>query len=120
MYGFIILTAVAMAIAAGWLAQIVIGKRRMMEVNWPQAGAVGLIATGIGVLVSTLVYGRLSGFGPLGLAIAVVGAFVIEAIWISSADKERHEERERQKEMTPEGLPGHHQPQHHPKKKKRR
>ena len=120
MYGFLILSALAIAFAAGWVAQLTVGHRRMTEVNWGQVGVVGIIATGISVVVSTIVEGELSGFGPLGLVLAIVMAFVVQAIWTATEEKRRHEEREHERELTPEGLPGHHQPKKRRPAKRRR
>ncbi len=50
---------------------------------------------------------------------AIGSAAVIQYVLSSREATEHAEERHREQELTPEGLPGHHQPKKHPAKKKR-
>ena len=120
MYLLIALFAMfGVALAAGWVAQLLVGHRR--RVDWTQAGWVGLLGTAIAGGIAWLVAGRFSlVFSVTGLLLAILVSFVIETIVVRRAAEERHEEREREKELTPEGLPGHHQPKKRSAKKKRR
>ena len=107
------------ALAAGWVAQLLVGKGG--RIDWPQAGWVGLLGTAIAGGIAWLVGGKFGMvFSVVGLGLAILVSFLIETIVIKRESEERRERRHRAKELTPEGLPGHHQPQRHPKKKKRR
>jgi mannitol-specific phosphotransferase system IIBC component len=107
------------ALAAGWVAQLLVGRRG--RVDWTQAGWVGLLGTAIAGVIAWLVDGEFGMvFSAAGLLLAIAVSFVIETIVVRRAAESRHEERQHQKELTPEGLPGHHQPKKRTSKKKRR
>jgi hypothetical protein len=107
------------ALGTGWVAQLLLGKGR--RVNWTQAFWVGLAGMGVAVLLAWLVdRDRGTTFGGVGFLVAIAAAFVIQWIVGGREAKEEAVERQHRRELTPEGLPGHHQPQHHPKRKKRR
>ena len=108
-----------MALGTGWAAQLLVGKGR--RIDWTQAFWVGLAGMGLAALIGYLL-DKHAGmtFGVAGFLVAIVSAAVIQ--WfLSSREAAVHaEERHREQELTPEGLPGHHQPKkHHPKKKRR-
>jgi hypothetical protein len=106
------------ALAAGWVAQLLVGKRA--RVDWTQAGWVGLVGTAIAGGIAWLVEGSFGlVFSVTGLLLAILVSFVIETIVVRREAEVRHEEREHEKELTPEGLPGHHQPKRRAKKKRR-
>ena len=106
------------ALGAGWVAQLFVGKGG--RVNWPQAGWVGLLGTAIAGGIAWLVGGKFGMvFSLVGFALAILVSFLIETIVVKREKQERHEEREHERQLTPDGLPGHHQPQKHPKKKRR-
>ena len=108
------------ALAAGWVAQLLVGRGR--HINWTEAGRVGLLGTAIAGSIAWLVDGKFGAvFSIAGLLLAVGVSFVIQLFVARGDRKEAREERHEEKELTPEGLPGHHQPKpHHPKKKRRR
>ena len=108
-----------MALGTGWAAQLLVGKGR--RIDWTQAFWVGLAGMGLAALIGYLL-DKDAGttFGVAGFLVAIVSAAVIQ--WfLSSREAAVHaEERHHEQELTPEGLPGHHQPKkHHPKKKRR-
>jgi mannitol-specific phosphotransferase system IIBC component len=106
------------ALAAGWVAQLLVGKR---PIDWTQAGWVGLVGTAIAGGIAWLLDRHVGTvFSVAGLLLAILVSFVIESIVVRREVAERHEVREQERELTPEGLPGHHQPKKHPKKRKRR
>ena len=107
------------AMGTGWVAQLLLG--RSGRINWAQAFWVGLAGmAGAGVVGWLLDRSIGWTFGVSGFLVAIAIAFAIQAIVSSREAAAVREEHHREKELTPEGLPGHHQPQHHPKKKKRR
>jgi hypothetical protein len=57
-------------------------------------------------------------FGIAGFLVVIAAAIVIQLIVGSRHAAEVAEEHHREKELTPEGLTGHHQPQKHKKKKR--
>jgi len=105
------------ALAAGWVAQLLVGKR---PIDWPQAGWVGLLGTAIAGVIAWLFDRHFATvFSITGLILATLVSFVIESIVVRREVAERREERHREHELTPEGLPGHHQPKKRAKKKRR-
>jgi hypothetical protein len=120
MYLLIILFAMfGVALAAGWVAQLLVGRGG--RIDWTQAGWVGLLGTAIAGAIARLVAGEFGlVFSVWGLVLAISVSFVIQLIVGRAQAAERHEERERERELTPEGLPGHHQPKKRSSKKRRR
>ena len=108
------------AMGTGWVAQLLTG-RRSGRIDWTQAFWVGVAAMGIAWLVGWLLDHKVgTTFGVAGFIVAIAAAFVIQLVLNARQTEVRAEERHREKERTPEGLPGHHQPQKHRSKKKRR
>ena len=107
------------AMGTGWVAQLLVGKGR--RIDWTQAFWVGLAGMGLAALVGYLLdkhAGKTFGFA--GFLVAVGTAAVIQFILSGREAEERAEERHHEQELTPEGLPGHHQPKKRPAKKKKR
>ena len=107
------------ALGTGWVAQLLVGKGR--RIDWTQAFWVGLAGMGLAALVGYLLdrhFGKTFGFA--GFLVAIGTAAVIQLVLSGRASEAHAEEHHREKELTPEGLPGHHQPKKHPAKKKRR
>ena len=114
MFGFF-----GIALGTGWVAQLLVG--RSGRINWTQAFWVGLAGMGVAGLIGYLVdndTGRTFGF--VGFLVAVGASFGIQSVLSSREAKVRREERHHERELSPEGLTGHHQPKKHPAKKKRR
>lgn len=107
------------ALGTGWVAQLLVGKGR--RIDWTQAFWVGLAGMGLAALVGYLLDKRAgTTFGFAGFLVAIGSAAIIQYVLSSREAKGHTEERQHEKELTPEGLPGHHQPKKHPAKKKRR
>jgi len=105
------------ALGTGWIAQVI--TRKHSRVDWPQAFWVGLAAMGVAWLVAWLLDRQVgTTFGVAGFLVAIVAAIVIQLIVGSRQAAAVAEAHHRDKELTPEGLPGHHQPQKHKKKKR--
>jgi phosphotransferase system glucose/maltose/N-acetylglucosamine-specific IIC component len=117
MVALIVLFAMfGVALAAGWVAQLLVGKR---PIDWTQAGCVGLVGTAIAGGIAWLFDRHVATvFSVTGLVLAILVSFVIEWLVVRREVAERREEHHREHELTPEGLPGHHQPKK--RKKKRR
>lgn len=114
----VIFGMVGVALAAGWVAQLLAGVR---PIDWTQAGWVGLLGTAIAGSIAWLLDGEFgSVFSVAGLALAILISFALESYLARKAAAARREQRHHERELTPEGLPGHHQPQQHHAKKKRR
>ncbi len=108
-----------LAMGTGWVAQLLLGKSG--RINWTQAFWVGLAGMGVAWLVGWFLDRSIGlTFGISGFLVAIAGAFVIQWIIGRRETAARVEEHHHEKELTPEGLPGHHQPQRHKSKKKRR
>jgi len=108
-----------MALGTGWAAQLLVGKGR--RIDWTQAFWVGLAGMGLAALIGYLL-DKHAGvtFGVAGFLVAIGSAAVIQWFLSSREAKVHAEERHHEQELTPEGLPGHHQPKKHQPKKKRR
>jgi putative flippase GtrA len=107
------------ALGTGWVAQLLVGKRG--RVDWTQAFWVGLAGMGLATVVGYLL-DKDAGttFGFAGFLVAIGSAAVIQYFLSSREAKEHVEERTHEQQLTPEGLPGHHQPKKHPAKKKKK
>jgi uncharacterized membrane protein YraQ (UPF0718 family) len=107
------------ALGTGWVAQLLTG-RRSGRIDWTQAFWVGVAGMGIAWLVAWLLDRKVgTTFGIAGFIVAIAAAFAIQLVLNAREKEVRAEEHHREKELTPEGLPGHHQPQKHKKKKSR-
>jgi uncharacterized membrane protein YraQ (UPF0718 family) len=117
--GILLFGFFGLAMGTGWVAQLLLGKSK--RINWTQAFWVGLAGLGVAWLVGWLLDRSIGvTFGIAGFLVAIAGAFVIQWIITSRETAARVEEHHHEQELTPEGLPGHHQPQRHKSKKKRR
>jgi uncharacterized membrane protein YraQ (UPF0718 family) len=109
----------AIAMGTGWIAQV-ITRRGSARIDWAQAFWVGLAAMGVAWLVAWLLDRQVgTTFGVAGFLVAIATAVVIQLIVGSRQAAVVAEEHHREKELTPEGLAGHHQPQKRQKKKRR-
>jgi uncharacterized membrane protein YraQ (UPF0718 family) len=107
------------AMGTGWIAQV-LTRKGSGRIDWAQAFWVGLGAMGVAWLVAWLLDRKVgTTFSVAGFLVAIAAAVVIQLIVGSRRTAQVAEEHHREKELTPEGLPGHHQPQKHKKRKKR-
>jgi len=97
------------ALGTGWVAQLLVGKGR--PVDWTQAFWVGVAGMAVATVIGFLV-DRDTGstFGLVGILVAIAAAAVIQSVLTSRAIKQEHDQRAHDKQLTAEGLPGHHQP----------
>lgn len=73
----LILTIIVIGMAAGWVAQLILGR----GTNWGEALIAGLFGSFIGGLLVNLVTGGGLAIRPTGLIGSVVGAVIVLAIW---------------------------------------
>ena len=76
---FLILAFLVIGIAAGWVAQLVLGSRG--RTNWTEAAIAGLAGSFVGGLLTSLLAGDGLEIRPSGLIGSVVGAIVVLLIW---------------------------------------
>jgi predicted lipid-binding transport protein (Tim44 family) len=114
-----LLAMFGVALAAGWVAQLLVGRGD--RIDWTQAGWVGLVGTVIAGVIARLVAGEFGlVFSVWGLLLVIAVSFVVQMIVMRAQRADRRAEREHQRELTPEGLAGHHQPKKRSTKKGRR
>jgi uncharacterized membrane protein YeaQ/YmgE (transglycosylase-associated protein family) len=74
----LILAMIVLGLAAGWVAQLVLGGGR--KIDWQLALVTGLIGSFVGGLLASLVAGDGLRIRPSGLIGSIVGAIVVLAI----------------------------------------
>jgi hypothetical protein len=111
---------VGVALAAGWVAQLLVGRHG--RTDWTEVGWVGLLGTAIAGSIAWLIDGEFGAvFSVAGFLLAIGISFLVMSFVTTRQAAARRAERHRERELTPEGLPGHHQPQqHHPKNKRKK
>jgi len=73
----LILTIIVIGMAAGWLAQQIVGR----GTNWGEALIAGLVGSFIGGLLVSLLTGSGLAIRPTGLIGSVIGAVILLTIW---------------------------------------
>jgi uncharacterized membrane protein YeaQ/YmgE (transglycosylase-associated protein family) len=74
----LILAMIVLGLAAGWVAQLVLGSGR--QIDWQLALITGLIGSFVGGLLASLVAGDGLRIRPSGLIGSILGAIVVLAI----------------------------------------
>jgi uncharacterized membrane protein YeaQ/YmgE (transglycosylase-associated protein family) len=74
----LILAVIVVGLAAGWVAQLVLGKGR--QVDWTMALVTGLVGSFVGGLLASLVAGDGLRIRPSGLIGSILGAIVVLAV----------------------------------------
>jgi len=77
---FLILFIVTLALASGWVAQVILGRTSRQN-NWSEAFVAGLIGSFVGGLLASLIAGDGLEFRPSGVIGSIVGAVIVLAIW---------------------------------------
>jgi uncharacterized membrane protein YeaQ/YmgE (transglycosylase-associated protein family) len=78
---FLILAIILIAMAAGWIAQMVLGRTRPGRNNWTEALVAGLIGSLVGGLLGSLIAGDGFDLRPSGIVGSIVGAIIVLAVW---------------------------------------
>jgi uncharacterized membrane protein YeaQ/YmgE (transglycosylase-associated protein family) len=74
----LILAIIVIGMAAGWVAQLALGRGTG---NWSEALFAGLVGSFVGGLIASLIAGDGVRIRPSGLIGTIVGAIVVLAIW---------------------------------------
>ena len=77
---YLILALLAIALAAGWIAQLIVGRSRG-RTDWTEALIAGFIGSFVGGLLASLIAGDGLEFRPSGLIGSIIGAVVVTAVW---------------------------------------
>jgi uncharacterized membrane protein YeaQ/YmgE (transglycosylase-associated protein family) len=88
----LILGIIVLGMAAGWVAQLILGRRTGL---WGEALAAGLIGSFVGGLIASLIAGDGIRLRPSGLIGSVVGAVIVLALWGPSRGKAKAGNRRR-------------------------
>jgi uncharacterized membrane protein YeaQ/YmgE (transglycosylase-associated protein family) len=83
----LILAIIVFGMAAGALAQMILGTR-MKDINWPRAFVAGIIGSFVGGLGASLLAGDGLALRPSGLIGSIVGALIVSIVW-AALDKRR-------------------------------
>jgi len=74
----LILAIIVLGMAAGWLAQLILGRG---SGNWGEALIAGLIGSFVGGLLFSLLSGDGLRLRPSGIIGTILGAIIVLAIW---------------------------------------
>lgn len=74
----LILAIIVIGMAAGWVAQLILGRGTG---NWGEALVAGLVGSLVGGLLFSLFSGDGISFRPSGIIGTIVGAIIVLAIW---------------------------------------
>lgn len=84
----LILGLIVLGMLVGWLAQLVLGRRRE-SIDWTLALVAGLVGSFVGGLIFSLIYGDGLALEPSGLLGSFLGALVITVIWVRVVEPRR-------------------------------
>jgi uncharacterized membrane protein YeaQ/YmgE (transglycosylase-associated protein family) len=77
---YLILALLAIALASGWIAQLIVGRSHG-RTDWTQALIAGFIGSFVGGLLASLIAGDGFDLRPSGLIGSIVGAVIVTAVW---------------------------------------
>ena len=77
---YLILALLAIALASGWTAQLIVGRDRG-RTDWTQALVAGFVGSFVGGLLASLIAGDGLEFRPSGLIGSILGAVIVTAVW---------------------------------------
>lgn len=77
----LILAILAIAIATGWIAQMILGRTRRGNNDWAEALIAGLVGSLVGGLLISLISGDGFDLRPSGIIGSIVGAVIVLAVW---------------------------------------
>ena len=76
----LILVVLAVAMAAGWVAQLIVGRSHG-RTDWTEALIAGFVGSFVGGLLASLIAGDGLQFRPSGLIGSILGAIIVTAVW---------------------------------------
>ena len=77
---YLILALLAIALAAGWIAQVIVGRSHA-RTDWTEALIAGFLGSFVGGLLASLIAGDGLEFRPSGLIGSILGAIIVTAAW---------------------------------------
>jgi uncharacterized membrane protein YeaQ/YmgE (transglycosylase-associated protein family) len=77
----LIMTIILIALATGWVAQLILGRTRPGKNNWAEALAAGFIGSFVGGALFSLIAGDGFDIKPSGIIGSIVGAVIVLAVW---------------------------------------
>jgi uncharacterized membrane protein YeaQ/YmgE (transglycosylase-associated protein family) len=77
---YLILALLAIALASGWIAQLIVGRSHG-RTDWTQALIAGFVGSFVGGLLASLIAGDGFDLRPSGLIGSIVGAVIVTAVW---------------------------------------
>ena len=78
----LILAILAIAMATGWIAQMILGRNRPGRRNdWGEALIAGFIGSFVGGAIFSLIAGDGFDLKPSGIIGSVIGAVIVLAVW---------------------------------------
>jgi uncharacterized membrane protein YeaQ/YmgE (transglycosylase-associated protein family) len=77
---YLILALLAVALASGWVAQLIVGRSHG-RTDWTQALVAGFVGSFVGGLLASLIAGDGLEFRPSGLIGSIFGAVIVTAVW---------------------------------------
>jgi len=76
----LLLGIIVLGLAAGWIAQLILGQS-MFGVDWPMAFGAGLLGSFVGGLLISLISGDGLALRPSGIIGSIAGAVIVTAAW---------------------------------------
>lgn len=76
----LILALLAVAMAAGWIAQLIVGRSHG-RTDWTEALIAGFLGSFVGGLLASLVAGDGLNLRPSGVIGSILGAVIVTAVW---------------------------------------
>ena len=76
----LILALLAVAMAAGWIAQLIVGRSHG-RTDWTEALIAGFLGSFVGGLLASLIAGDGLNLRPSGVIGSILGAVIITAVW---------------------------------------
>jgi uncharacterized membrane protein YeaQ/YmgE (transglycosylase-associated protein family) len=77
----LIMTILLIALATGWIAQLLLGRTRPGKNNWAEALGAGFVGSFVGGALASLIAGDGFDIKPSGIIGSIVGAVIVLAVW---------------------------------------
>jgi len=77
----LILAILLIAMATGWIAQMILGRTTPGKNNWGEAMVAGFVGSLVGGLLSSLLADDGFDLKPSGIIGSVIGAVIVLAVW---------------------------------------
>lgn len=77
----LILAILAIAMATGWIAQMILGRATPGKNNWAEAMVAGFAGSLVGGLLASLINGDGFDLKPSGIIGSIIGAVIVLAVW---------------------------------------